>query len=615
MTKVYEHMSKVGFLNIRYRSRILCLSFVLAFFNICISKADQIVWKPIDNPLKTHWTNSITPENALLEYPRPTMVRPNWKSLNGLWNYAIESVDYAWPRKWDGQVLVPFPIESSLSGVMKILPPDQRLWYECLFDIPSSWKRKRILLHFGAVDWETTVFVNKKKVGIHQGGYEEFSFDISEYLIPNGPQQLILCVFDPTDTGIQPHGKQKLDQNLIYYTPSSGIWQTVWLEEVPDTYIDKLFITPDVDSKTINVRVNISGTDNSRLCVQAFAKDGSKIVGKATGMPGQEIKINIDKPRLWCPHNPFLYDLRINLLLNDRIIDTVDSYAGMRKISITKDEKGIPRFMLNDTIIFQIGVLDQGFWPDGLYTAPSDEALRYDLQVARKLGFTTIRKHHKIEPERWYFWADTLGILVWQDMPGVINNNPETLGQYNLELKHMIQNRYNHPSIIMWIWEPKGDQNQIKRALNTLQELDATRLINILNTDEGTIVSQKAYSPLACPEPRDGKIAVIEEFGGLYMDVSGHMWHTISSVQNPVSSQDSQYLSGQYAKLLNTIWHLIESPGLAGAIYTQIADVENQHNGLMTYDRKIIKPIIDVVLYANRGVFPTIQDTVVQDNL
>ena len=258
--------------------------------------------------------------------------------------------------------------------------------------------------------------------------------------------------------------------------------------------------------------------------------------------------------------------------------------------------------------MFQIGVLDQGFWPDGLYTAPSDEALRYDIQVARKLGFTTIRKHHKIEPERWYYWADKLGILVWQDMPGVRNNSPETHTQYNLELKRMIQDKYNHPSIIMWIFDAKGDQSQFKRTLNTLQELDPTRLNNILHTDEGDIVNEIAYSHPVSPEPKDGKIAVIEQFGGLYLDVPGHMWNTNASVQNLVSTQDSQHLSRQYAMLLNAIWHLIESPGLAGAIYTQIADVENQHNGLMTYDRKIIKPIIDLVLFANRGVFPTIPD-------
>ncbi|HWW37853.1 glycoside hydrolase family 2 protein, partial [Pedobacter sp.] len=362
-----------------------------------ISANAQTVYKMQPVAIQSRWAKEVSPRNALKNYPRPQMVRTSWTNLNGLWDYAITPKDAGQPVTFEGQILVPYPIESALSGVKKILLPTENLWYKKNIDF-SPEKGGRTLLHFGAVDWQATVFVNGKEVGQHKGGYSAFSFDITGAL-RSGSNELTVKVFDPTDQGTGPHGKQVLNPQNIYYTPSSGIWQTVWLETVPENYIEGLVMTPDIDKGVLNLEVkSASGAPVTTVI------DGKTFKGNAN----ERIVVPIANMKLWSPANPYLYDLTVKLGK-----DEVKSYFGMRKISIGKDAKGIDRIFLNNKAYYNLGTLDQGFWPDGLYTAPTDEALAFDIKAIKAMGFNTIRKHIKVEPARWYYWADKLGMLVW----------------------------------------------------------------------------------------------------------------------------------------------------------------------------------------------------------
>ena len=383
------------------------------FLSACTASADS--WQPAEGPLKTRWAKDVSPKNAHPEYPRPQLVRKEWLNLNGLWDLAITSKE-AKPEGFPMQILVPFPVESALSGVRKAVSEKDRLWYRRSFEVPAKWRGQRVWLHFGAVDFEATVLVNGKKVGQHRGGYDGFSFDITDALGKSGPNDLVVAVWDPTDAGTQPRGKQVRKPNGIWYTSTSGIWQTVWLEPVNAASIKDLRITPDVDNST--VRVQPVTTATLRGCVvEVTVRDGARHVCAASGIPGEQIILPIKPARLWSPENPHLYGLEATLKLGHRTLDKVESYFGLRKISLGKDEKGFTRLLLNNKPYFQFGPLDQGFWPDGIYTAPTDEALRYDIEMTRTLGFNLARKHVKIEPDRWYYWCDKLGLLVWQDMP------------------------------------------------------------------------------------------------------------------------------------------------------------------------------------------------------
>ena len=368
-----------------------------------VPSARAAEWQQAAGPLKTRWAKDVTPANALPEYPRPQLVRKDWLNLNGLWDIKLG----------DGpevKVLVPYPIESALSGVMKHA---DRMTYRRSFDIPKGWSGRHVLLHFGAVDWETKVSVNGKELGTHRGGYDPFSFDITAALKQEGTQDLTVEVFDPTNDGGYPRGKQTLSPGGIMYTPSSGIWQTVWLEPVAEAHIESLQLVPDVDGGCLRLTVKGSGT------VEAIASDGGKQVATISGYAGSELKLAIPNPKLWAPGSPHLYDLRVSLKSNGKDVDVVTSYFGMRKIALGKDDKGITRPLLNGKFVFQVGPLDQGFWPDGIYTAPTDDALRFDVAEMRRLGFNCVRKHIKVEPARWYYWCDKLGLMVWQDMPSV----------------------------------------------------------------------------------------------------------------------------------------------------------------------------------------------------
>ena len=562
-------------------------------------------WQPAKGPLATQWAKDVTADKAHPEYPRPQRVRKDWQNLNGLWQYAEAKMGEEPPigKDLDGRILVPFPIESALSGVMT---HTDRLWYRRTFSIPPEWVGRRVLLHFGAIDWEAAVYVNGKKVGDHRGGYDAFTIDVSEALIANKVQEVVVGVFDPTDKGDQPRGKQVLKPGGIMYTPTTGIWQTVWLEAVPKVYIADMVLVPDVDGKCLRVKV-IPGGDAADMTVEAVASDGGKEVGKVSGKADGELRLPLSTVKLWSPDTPFLYDLKVELRKGDKAVDAVASYFGMRKIAIGKDEKGVTRMLLNGKFVMQVGPLDQGFWPDGIYAAATDEALRYDVEITRKLGFNVSRKHVKVEPDRWYYWADKLGLLVWQDMPsGNSGKTPESRKQFEVELRRLVEGRRNHPSIIMWVVFNEGwGQYDTERLTSWVKELDPSRLVNNASgwTDKkvGDVNDIHSYPNPKCPPLEEGRAAVLGEFGGLGLGLDGHTWKKEHWGYQGMANQEE--LARRYEVLLRGVYKMKDDPGLCAAIYTQITDVEVECNGLLTYDRAIIKADLERVAAANKGDF------------
>ena len=574
----------------------------------------QGAWQPAQGPLQTRWAKDVTPENALPEYPRPQLVRSDWLNLNGLWDYAITPQAGDQPSQFEGQILVPYPIESALSGVMRRLDEKGRLWYRRSFELPQAWAGKRVLLHFGAVDWETTVLVNGKKVGTHRGGYDPFDFDITEALTGTGLQELAVAVWDPTEGG-QPRGKQVRKPGGIMYTPTSGIWQTVWIEPVAPSHIDGLRITPDFEASAVTVQVNLTAAHGSAT-IRVEALDGDAVVQSCelsdsaddtiarSIAPRVTFKIPDAKP--WTPDSPFLYGLRLTLIEDGKPVDTASSYFGLRKIALGK-ENGITRILLNNKFVFQIGFLDQGFWPDGLYTAPTDAALRYDIEETKRLGMNLARKHVKVEPDRWYYWCDKLGLLVWQDMPSGNNTSDADKQQYERELKQMVETHWNHPSIIMWVVFNEGwGQYDTERLTQWVKKFDPSRLVNNASgwTDKkaGDVMDIHNYPGPGCPPPEENRAAVLGEFGGLGLAIPGHTWTQQSWGYQGMA--DRAALTKRYMDLLRKVYALKDSPGLSAAVYTQTTDVETECNGLMTYDREILKPDLAKVVAANRGELP-----------
>ncbi|MBN2475081.1 MAG: glycoside hydrolase family 2 [Pirellulales bacterium] len=563
-------------------------------------------WKPAAGPLMTRWAKDVSPDNAHPEYPRPQMVRSRWLNLNGLWQLDAAEADDAVPagKELPRQILVPYPVESALSGVMRAA---DRVWYRRTFEVPGGWNGQRVMLHFQAVDWEAVVYVNGKQVGIHRGGYDPFCLDITDALNPSGDQELIVKVFDPSSDGDQPRGKQVKNPRGIWYTPTTGIWQTVWLEPVPATRIGRVMLVPDVDGSCLRLTVEGIGTGVENT-VLAVARDGDGEVGRAFGGVGAEIKLNIpqDKLKLWSPADPKLYDLSVTLKQGEMTVDEVESYFGMRKIELAKDADGRMRMRLNGEFLFQMGPLDQGFWPDGLYTAPTDEALRYDIEVTRRLGFNMTRKHVKIEPQRWYYWCDKLGLLVWQDMPSGNNNTPESKLQFETELRQMVGGLCNHPSIIMWVVFNEGwGQHDTERYVAEVKKMDPSRLVNNASgwTDKtvGDVLDIHKYPGPAAPKPEANRAGVLGEFGGLGLGVDGHTW--TEKTWGYRGTADSEELTRRYQNLLRGVWQF-QSQGMSAAVYTQITDVETECNGLLTYDREVIKPNVKKVAAANRGQVP-----------
>lgn len=584
------------------------------FFGFLAAQNDG--WEIISDKIITPWASRVDPENPLPEYPRPQLVRGNWQNLNGLWDYAItDGKPGDEPSRYQGEILVPFAIESALSGVGKRVGKDHSLWYRKEISIDKNLQGQNILLHFGAVDWLAEVYVNGQKAGSHEGGYDPFSFDITPYLKKGGKQEIVVGVWDPSNEGPQPNGKQVVNPHGIWYTPVTGIWQTVWLEAVPDTYLASTKHTVLPEYKALMVETRVEGAqDGDRLRITASA-DGKKVNESWTGGQDGKTLLTIADPVYWSPDNPFLYDLKFEVIRNGKVIDQAESYFAYRKISMEKDSEGIQRMMLNDEFVFQYGPLDQGWWPDGLYTAPTDEALRYDVEKTKAMGFNMIRKHIKVEPARWYRHCDELGILVWQDMPsGDLGGNhwdmrpglttarnhdkersPESEAIFRKEWKAIMDALHNFPSIVVWVpFNEAWGQFKTTEITEWTQQYDPSRLVNSASGGNffktGHIMDIHNYPDAMMPRPElfgADQILVLGEYGGLGLPVENHTWQEkdnwgYQSFKNP------QELTDRYRGLIDDLSRLIPL-GLSAAVYTQTTDVEIETNGLMTYDRKVNK--------------------------
>ena len=560
-------------------------------------------WQPKQAPLMTDWAQQVNPTNVLAEYPRPQMQRTNWLNLNGVWQFQPGAASDPLPtgQNLSGQILVPFPMESALSGVMQY---NAYSWYRRTFTVPAGWNGKRVILHLDAVTWQSQVYVNGQSVGIHNDGYDPFSYDITPYLTGGGPQELIVRVYSPEDNGSQPRGKQTLYPGGIMYTSASGIWQPVWLEPVPISSIGVLHLVPDIDNNRLLVNVAVIGATNG-LSVNAVAYDGTNQVGNANGSPGNNFFIAIPSPKLWCPTNPFLYNLQVSLTTNSTALDSVASYFGMRKISIGTNN-GFLKMYLNNQFVFEIGPLDQGFWPDGIYTAPTDLALKSDIEVEKALGFNMIRKHIKVERQRWYYWADTLGMLVWQDMPSCNsytgNPNPPAVDplQFIAELTAMVTNHWNSPAIIMWDIFNEGQgqagsgngvgQTNTAYLVQLVKSLDPSRLVNQASGGNyagvGDVLDEHSYPNPGVPSSSSQAVAC-GEYGGVGLGITNHTW---ASGWGYVAATNGADLTAQFQGFCGLLTGFITDNGLSAAVYTQITDVETELNGLKTYDRKVLKP-------------------------
>lgn len=576
---------------------LLFLPLALIVLFSCSQKAG---WQPVPGNIMTRWADDVNPENVWAEYPRPQLERDEWMNLNGLWDYTILPKEDEKPDCFSGKILVPFPVESALSGVKKSVGPGEKLWYSTVFSIPSNWLNQNIILHFEAVDWETKVWINGKEAGNHRGGYDPFSFDITS-LINKGTNELLVSVWDPTDTGWQPLGKQVLEPGGIFYTPVTGIWQTVWIEPVPATYIESVKLIPDIENNELAVfPFVVNAQEGDMIYVRAF--DNDELLCDYSGLMTERIGLAIPDAILWCPDNPHLYDLQIEIKRGEDVVDVVQSYFGMRKISLGKDDDGFTRIFLNNEEIFQNGPLDQGYWPDGIYTPPTEEAMRYDLEVMKDIGFNMLRKHVKIEPRRFYYLCDRLGLLVWQDMPNGdekigpydpdIERSPESARQFEFELKQLIETKFNHPCIAMWVPFNEGwGQYETSRIVDYVKTLDPTRLVDNASgwTDRGIgdVHDLHSYPGPVCPAAEESRAAVLGEFGGLGLPTNGHMWQQENWGYRTFSSAEE--LTSKYEDIYTKTWHLKDSNGLCASVYTQITDVETETNGLMTYDREILK--------------------------
>ncbi len=564
--------------------------------------------------IRTTWADQVDATNVLSAYPRPQMVRESWINLNGLWDYAVLPATQRdrVPTSFNGKILVPFAIEADLSGIGKTVGKDSILWYRHQVEIPAKYKNQSILLHFGAVDWEATVYVNGKKVGTHQGAFDPFVLDITPFLKRRGRQEIIVAVWDPIDDGPQPRGKQVKKPESIWYTSVSGIWQTVWLEPVPATHISALKPTPDIDSDALKLLTQVQNLRaNDKVHVSVW--EGEKKVLDQIMDANKEGILKIPNPKRWSPDEPFLYDLRVSVVRNNRPVDAVSSYFGMRKISLAPDANGIQRIMLNDAFVFQYGTLDQGWWPDGLYTAPTDEALKYDIDMTKAMGFNMIRKHVKVEPARWYYHCDQAGILVWQDMPsgesggrwsgnigieGIAEDVERTAASeaiFRNEWAAIMEDLHHFSSIVVWVpFNEAWGQFKTAEITNWTMENDPSRLVNSASGGNfypvGHIIDIHNYPDPAMPRTDlfgKNRALVLGEFGGLGLPVEGHTWQQKDNWGYRTFSDDGQ-LYERYAEYINKLVPMIRR-GLSAAVYTQTTDVEIEINGLMTYDRKVIK--------------------------
>jgi beta-galactosidase/beta-glucuronidase len=599
------------------KSTILFLTLLISIpaFN------QNVAWFPVKDGLYTKWGETVDPENVLPEYPRPTMVRKDWLNLNGIWNFTLQHKDSIQPVKHDRQILVPFPVESSLSGLKGTVTPDDKMWYSRNFIIPEDWSYKYILLHIGASDWETTVYINGQKAGSHRGGYDPIQLDITFYLKEKGRQKIEIEVWDPTDSSYQPVGKQKLDAGGIWYTPTSGIWQTVWIEPVMWASINDINITPDLDNSSVEIEIN-SFQANEGDTIICKIIDNKKTIAEQKKPIDEIFDFKLESPKKWSPDNPFLYDIELKLIRNDKSIDSVTSYFGMRKISVEKDKNGVKRFYLNNKPIFLMGMLDQGFWPEGLYTPSSDEALKFDIDMAKKMGFNLLRKHVKVESERWYYHCDRLGMLVWQDMPngdksaewappsGIdFKENERSFAsesQYKIELEAIIQHNKLHPSIIAWVpFNEAWGQFKTIEITDWVKRLDPNRLVNGPSGGNffpvGDIRDFHHYPDPVLPINDTARVMVLGEYGGLGLPIKDHTFAAKENWGYKNLKSESE-LDKLYLDFIEQLKPLINK-GLSGAIYTQVSDVEVEINGLVTYDRKKIKPTVKKLSKAHNELY------------
>ncbi len=634
--------------NFNMKSRIIA-AFAAVIALSGVSSAQE--WAPVGDKIKTKWAEEVTPENVLQEYPRPQLVRSDWMNLNGLWKYAITGKDDLRPQKSDGKILVPFCVESSLSGVGKTFTAEDALWYKTVFKVPSKWRGKRVRLNFEAVDWSAQVWVNGKEVGSHTGGYTAFSFDITPYLNKGGEQEVVVKVLDATDNDIQPRGKQVSNPSGIWYTAVSGIWQTVWLEAVPDAYISDYNVVSDIAEGSLLLDIDVCGAkagDKVKVSVIDGGagydpeKGQGPVVANASASAGESVKVTIPGAKLWSPDSPYLYGLKITLERGGKDVDAVLGYTALRKISVLKDSDGRKRMALNDKALFQFGPLDQGWWPDGLYTAPTDEALEYDVIKTRDFGFNMIRKHIKVEPSRWYYYCDKHGILVWQDMPSFCahdGNRWEThtydrgedvrasgaaRANYFKEWKEIISQLNKFQCIVVWVpFNEAWAQFETAKAVDFTRELDPTRLINMASggnwftrrKEEGmTRQDTKIGDIIDChnyPEPWMNiwdfqMVNVLGEYGGIGLPVQGHLWQADRN-WGYVQYKDGDAVLKEYTDFAGQLKDLVRL-GCAAAVYTQTTDVEGEVNGLMTYDRKVIKLDEEKLRAVNQDVIASMKE-------
>lgn len=553
------------------------------------------------------------------------MERGDWQNLNGLWDYAIRARGDTETGQFDGQILVPFPVESSLSGVMKRVGPDKRLWYRRMVSVPQSWRGKRVLLHFEAVDWEATVSIDGHTVGTHRGGYAPFTFDVTDALDPGKAHALVVAVWDPSDSGTQPCGKQHNKPQGIWYTPSTGIWQTVWLEPVSPTHVKDVRIVPDVAAHRLTIDAAVDGPTEGCVASAQVINPVRHGTFAASGAVGQPVGVTIPPQdvHLWSCESPFLYRVRVVVtkrpvtsLASAETVDEVTSYAALRSVEVVRGPDQQTRIVLNGKPIFLIGPLDQGFWPDGLYTAPTDQALRSDIEVTKKLGFNFIRKHVKVEPARWYYWCDRLGVAVFQDMPSgdlharensrlrrEITRSAESAKDFDVELKEMIDARRQFPCIVGWVPFNEGwGQFDTVRISRWIKEYDPSRLVDPASGwndfPVGDVHDVHSYPGPAAPPAEEGRAAVLGEFGGLGLPILGHLWVNDKKNWGYRKYESRDALTAAYLGLAARLRPLVRSR-LSAAVYTQTTDVETEVNGLMTYDRELIKMDADKVRAAN----------------
>ncbi|MDD4602482.1 MAG: glycoside hydrolase family 2 TIM barrel-domain containing protein [Bacteroidales bacterium] len=599
-------------------NKINAISILICFF-LTTPLIHAQNWHPAGDKIKTQWAEKVDPSCPLPEYPRPILERKDWQNLNGLWDYSILPKGSAIPGQFDGKILVPFAVESSLSGVQKKVGPENELWYHREFSIPESWKNRQILLNFGAVDWKSDIWINDVKIGSHQGGYTPFSFNITPFLVKGQQQKIIIRVWDPADKSFQPRGKQVTDPHGIWYTSVTGIWQTVWLEPVGANHITEIRTIPDIDRNTVSVTANAALCREDLVEVKVF--DGDKVIASGKSLAGQEVLLGLKDARLWTPESPNLYDLEVCLLHNGQVTDRVKSYFGMRKISTRRDESGVYRLQLNNKDYFQFGPLDQGWWPDGLYTAPTDEALKFDIVTTKSLGFNLIRKHVKVEPARWYYHCDREGILVWQDMPSgdrgpqwqtqnFFNGlekirTKESEDNFKTEWKAIIDLLISNPCVVTWVpFNESWGQFKTVEIAEWTKSYDPSRLVNPASGGNfypvGDILDVHHY-----PDPEmtlydGGRACVLGEYGGLGLVTPGHLWVEDRN-WGYVEYKNTEELTNAYIELAKKLKKLVLS-GFSAAIYTQTTDVEIEVNGLMTYDRKVIKPNLERIRKANLEV-------------